>query len=104
MAGLTKEQRAAKLQAQKIAEAGLTQEQFEALNDEDKAKIIGVSAGAGACGAEGGDGEGAGDEAADDGIKYVRMTRDPEFYDAPHEAKVHPKEVTNYARGGWEIA
>lgn len=37
-------------------------------------------------------------------IKFVKMTRDPEFYDAPHEAQVHPKEVTNFARGGWEIA
>lgn len=37
-------------------------------------------------------------------IKYVKMTRDPELYPAPHEANVHPKEVSNFARGGWEIA
>lgn len=36
-------------------------------------------------------------------IKYVKMTRDPEQYPAPHEANVHPKEVSNFARGGWEI-
>jgi hypothetical protein len=103
MAGLTKEQRAAKALAEKIAAAGLTQEQFDALSDEDKAKIVGTKSAAPA-GAGDGTGDDGGVEDADDGIKYVRMTRDPEFYDAPHEAKVHPKEVTNFARGGWEIA
>lgn len=99
MAGLTKEQRAAKLLAQKIADAGLTQEQFDALSDEDKTRIVGASADTGAT-----DGTGEGADGADDNIKYVRMTRDPELFDAPHEAKVHPKEVSNFARGGWEIA
>lgn len=44
----------------------------------------------------------AGEQAADE-IKYIKMTRNPEVFDAPHEAQVHPKEVTNYARGGWEL-
>lgn len=43
-------------------------------------------------------------EQKDDEIKYVKMVRDPDQYDAPHEANVHPKEVSNFARGGWEIA
>ena len=42
------------------------------------------------------------DEVAEE-IKYVTMKRDPEFYDEPHEAKVHPHEVSSFARGGWEI-
>lgn len=37
-------------------------------------------------------------------IKFVKMVRDPDQYPAPHEAQVHPKEVSNFARGGWEIA
>lgn len=98
MAGLTKEQRAAKALAEKIAAAGLTQEQFDALGDEDKAKIVGAKPAADVVGDD------QGGEGADDDIKYVRMTREPELYEAPHEAKVHPKEVTNFARGGWEIA
>lgn len=99
MAGLTKEQRAAKLLSEKIAAAGLTPEQFDALNDDEKAQIVGskpaVDTSLG--------GATEGDEDADDGIKYVRMTRDPEIYDAPHEAKVHPHEVSSFARGGWEL-
>lgn len=31
----------------------------------------------------------------------VKMTRDPEFYPAPHSADVHPDEVGNYAAAGW---
>lgn len=44
------------------------------------------------------------DEVLAEEIKYVTMKRDPEFYDEPHEAQVHPHEVSNFARGGWEIA
>lgn len=43
-------------------------------------------------------------EQKDDEIKFVKMTRNPEFYDEPHEAQVHPAEVSSFARGGWEIA
>ncbi|OBR52337.1 hypothetical protein [Paraburkholderia tropica] len=39
-----------------------------------------------------------------DEIKYVKMKRDPDQYDAPHEANVHPHEVSSFSRGGWEIA
>lgn len=35
--------------------------------------------------------------------KTVRMTRDPEIYDAPHSADVHPDEVQNFRNGGWQI-
>lgn len=100
MAGLTKEQRAAKLLAEKIATAGLTQEQFDALSDEDKAKIVGAKPAAGSAG------DSIGDEEDDEGaekVKLVRMTRDPEFFDAPHTADVHPHEVSSFARGGWEL-
>ncbi|MFL9904209.1 hypothetical protein PQR71_39830 [Paraburkholderia fungorum] len=38
-----------------------------------------------------------------DEVKYVKMIRDALMYPAPHEANVHPKEVSNFARGGWEI-
>ncbi|AOY93825.1 hypothetical protein BKK79_19970 [Cupriavidus sp. USMAA2-4] len=34
----------------------------------------------------------------------VRMVRDPELYEAPHEADVHVDEVDNYRPGGWELA
>lgn len=44
------------------------------------------------------------DDAPAEEIKYVKMTRNPEFYDEPHEAQVHPHEVSSFARGGWEIA
>ncbi|WP_318833695.1 hypothetical protein [Burkholderia cepacia] len=43
-------------------------------------------------------------EQAAEEIKFVKMVRDPDQYPAPHEAQVHPKEVSNFARGGWEIA
>jgi len=35
--------------------------------------------------------------------KNVRMTRDPELYDPPHLADVHPDEVDNYQSGGWQV-
>lgn len=37
-------------------------------------------------------------------VKLVKMVRDAEQYDAPHEALVHPDEVNNYRPGGWEEA
>ena len=34
-------------------------------------------------------------------IAFVMMKRDPDKYDAPHTAQVHPDEVVNYYSGGW---
>lgn len=35
-------------------------------------------------------------------VKTIKMVRDKkEFPAGPHEADVHPDELTNYARGGW---
>ncbi|WP_248769069.1 hypothetical protein [Pseudomonas sp. MWU12-2345] len=34
-------------------------------------------------------------------IAFVNMQRDPDIYDAPHTAQVHPDEVQNYYPGGW---
>lgn len=35
--------------------------------------------------------------------KTVRMTRDPEIFDEPHTADVHPSEVENFLTGGWQV-
>lgn len=37
----------------------------------------------------------------ENGIALVKMVRDPDKYDAPHTAQVHPDEVVNYYSGGW---
>ena len=34
----------------------------------------------------------------------VRMKRDPEIYQPPYEAYVHPDEVENWRAGGWVLA
>lgn len=34
-------------------------------------------------------------------VAFVMMKRDPDKYDAPHTAQVHPDEVVNYYSGGW---
>jgi hypothetical protein len=34
----------------------------------------------------------------------VKMVRDQDQYEAPHEAEVHPDEVENYKAGGWTEA
>jgi hypothetical protein len=34
----------------------------------------------------------------------VKMVRDPDQYEAPHEAEVHPDEVEDYKSGGWTEA
>lgn len=92
MAGLTKEQKAAKAaaaaRADALASAGLTEDQFSALPEDEQTAILEQATAS---------------DAADD-VEFVSMKRDPEFYDAPHEAAVHPHEVSSYARGGWEIA
>ncbi|MEH1299409.1 hypothetical protein V7I42_00205 [Raoultella ornithinolytica] len=36
-------------------------------------------------------------------IAFVMMKRDPDKYDAPHTAQVHPDEVVNYYSGGWVV-
>lgn len=36
-----------------------------------------------------------------DEVVFVVMERDPDLYDAPHSANVHPDEVKNYYSGGW---
>lgn len=36
--------------------------------------------------------------------KLVKMARDPEIYPDPHTADVHPDEVENYRKGGFEEA
>jgi hypothetical protein len=33
--------------------------------------------------------------------EHVKMVRDPEQFNAPHTALVHPNEVENYQLGGW---
>lgn len=38
---------------------------------------------------------------AKENVKLVMMVRDPDIYEAPHEASVHPDEVQNYHSGGW---
>lgn len=38
---------------------------------------------------------------AKESVKLVTMVRDPDIYEAPHEASVHPDEVQNYYSGGW---
>lgn len=35
--------------------------------------------------------------------KTVRMTRNPEIFDKPHTADVHPSEVENFLTGGWQV-
>ena len=37
-------------------------------------------------------------------VALVSMVRDPDQYEAPHEAEVHPDEVENYKAGGWTEA
>ena len=88
MPALTKEQKAAKAaRAKALSDAGLTEEQFAALSEEEQAKLLAD----------------AGISPADEGIAFVQMKRDPESYSAPHSAQVHPDEVENYAVGGWEV-
>lgn len=41
--------------------------------------------------------------AAEEQIAFVMMKRDPDKYDAPHAAQVHPDEVVNYYSGGWVV-
>ena len=40
-------------------------------------------------------------QSEEQGIVFVMMKRDPEKYDTPHTAQVHPDEVVNYYSGGW---
>ncbi|WP_331693500.1 hypothetical protein [Pandoraea sputorum] len=97
MAGLTKAQKAqkavAEARAKALAAAGLSEEQFAALSDEDKAKILPTIEDTNAGG--GGD---------DDSPEFVKMVRDVDSYPEPHEAQVHPDEVDNYRPGGWTEA
>ncbi|AVF41510.1 hypothetical protein [Pandoraea apista] len=99
MAGLTKAQKAEKVaaeaRAKTLAVAGLTEEQFAALGDEEKAKILTTLDATAAAP------KGYGD---DDGPTLVKMIRDVEGYPEPHEAQVHPDEVDNYRPGGWTEA
>lgn len=37
-------------------------------------------------------------------VALVSMVRNPDQYEAPHEAEVHPDEVENYKAGGWTEA
>lgn len=37
-------------------------------------------------------------------VALVSMVRDPDQYEAPHEAEVHLAEVENYKSGGWTEA
>jgi len=78
MAGLTREQRAAR-EAAKLAELQqeeLTPEQEQELDEELEQ-------------------EGANQ------IAFVMMVRDEDKWPAPHTAQVHPDEVQNYYSGGW---
>ncbi|HFI2181392.1 TPA: hypothetical protein ACGPOX_003663 [Enterobacter roggenkampii] len=102
MAGLTKEKRAER-EAQKLAE--LQQQDGVAVAEdvehseaaEDVVEDVEVQ------------GEKSPEEHSDDAdkqpqedaIAYVTMVRDPDKYDAPHTAQVHPDEVVNYYSGGW---
>lgn len=47
--------------------------------------------------------EGKDGQSHDDAIAFVMMKRDPDKYDAPHTAQVHPDEVVNYYSGGWVV-
>jgi hypothetical protein len=92
MAALTKEQKAAKAaaaaRADALAAAGLTEEQLAALSEDEQVAIFAKNPA----------------ENIANEVELVSMKRDPEFYDAPHAADVHPHEVSSYALGGWEIA
>ncbi|WP_353192116.1 hypothetical protein [Pandoraea pnomenusa] len=100
MAGLTKAQKAARAEkaaaearAKALAAAGVTEEQFAALGDEEKAKIQATIEAEVVPPAGGDDG--------DEGPVLVKMVRDADLYPEPHEAQVHPDEVDNYRAGGW---
>lgn len=98
MVGLTKAQKvekaAAEARAKALADAGVTEEQFVALNDEEKAKVLATIDVTVAAPKSGGDG----DEYAP---RLVKMMRDVDGYPEPHEAQVHRDEVDNYRPGGW---
>ncbi|HCM9127867.1 TPA: hypothetical protein R4104_001490 [Enterobacter asburiae] len=102
MAGLTKEQRAER-EAQKLAELQQQEgvdvaedvEHLEAAEDvveevevQDEKSPEEHS-------------DDADDQSQENAIAYVTMVRDPDKYDAPHTAQVHPDEVVNYYSGGW---
>jgi hypothetical protein len=102
MAGLTKEQRAER-EAQKLAELQQHEgvavaedvEHVEATDDvvEDVAVQDDSSPEA--------QPDDADEQPQENAIAYVMMVRDPDKYDAPHTAQVHPDEVVNYYSGGW---
>lgn len=96
MAGLTKEQKAAKAKVQRasaLEAAGLTEEQFAALSAGEQATVLAPKA-QGTVALEDAEGE----------VEFVQMVRDHEMYPEPHTAQVHPDEVDNYRPGGWTEA
>lgn len=102
MAGLTKEQRAER-EAQKLAELQ-QQEGVAVAEDVEHSEVADDVVEE----VEGQDekspeeqSDDADDQSQENAIAYVTMVRDPDKYDAPHTAQVHPDEVVNYYSGGW---
>lgn len=102
MAGLTKEQRAER-EAQKLDE--LQQQEGVAVSEDVQQSEVADNAAEDTAGKD----ESSPEERSDDAdeqsqenvIAYVTMVRDPDKYDTPHTAQVHPDEVVNYYPGGW---
>lgn len=102
MAGLTKEQRAER-EAQKQAE--LQQQEGVAVAEdlghaEAADDVVEDVAGQDESSPEAQQDD-ADEQSQENAIAYVTMVRDPDKYDAPHTAQVHPDEVVNYYSGGW---
>lgn len=102
MAGLTKEQRAereaqkqAELQQQEGVAVAEDLEHAEAADD-----VVEDIAGQDESSPEAQQDD-ADEQPQENVIAYVTMVRDPDKYDAPHTAQVHPDEVVNYYSGGW---
>lgn len=102
MAGLTKEQRAER-EAQKLAE--LQQQEGVAVAEGEEHAEAADDVVEGVAGQDDNPPEAQQDDAdeqpQENAIAYVTMVRDPDKYDAPHTAQVHPDEVVNYYSGGW---
>ncbi|HHL2824772.1 TPA: hypothetical protein ACQ431_003003 [Citrobacter murliniae] len=97
MAGLTREQRAER-EAAKLAEQQQQDGAEMAAEVEQVAPTGEVAENGAGQSPEANPDEG---DNAGDAIAYVMMVRDPDKYDAPHTAQVHPDEVVNYYSGGW---
>lgn len=99
MAGLTREQRAER-EALKQAEQQDVVASVEGVEQDEPSLVVEENS---ADSQPEEQQEGNDEQSHGDAIAFVMMKRDPDKYDAPHTAQVHPDEVVNYYSGGWVV-